>query len=185
MSGIALSGRYAKALFELAKADNSSDKVEADLLQLIKVVDNSKELTALLKNPAVSRASVSKVMAEVLKKLGASDLSVKFILMTTQNGRVKYLTEIVKAFSALMMKSRGEEYAYVTTAEKLKDSQIKEVEKALGSALGSKIKAVASVNDEILGGVIVRIGSKMLDASLSGQLSKLSVINRKAIANLN
>lgn len=185
MSGLALAGRYAKALFELATKDKSSEKVEADLLQLIKAVSESPALAATLKNPSISKNSLSKVMSELLKKLNANGLSITFIMIVTQNGRIKYLTEIVDAYSNLMMKSRGEEYAYVTTATKLQEKQVKEVEKTLGAALGNKIKAVVAVNDEILGGIIVRIGSKMLDASLSGQLGKLSVINRKAIANLN
>jgi len=185
MSGLALAGRYAKALFELAAKDSSSDKVEADLLQLMNTVNDSPNLKAALKNPSLSKKSMSKLMSDLLKKLGASSLATTFIMVVVQNGRIKYLSEIVSAYSTLMMKGRGEELAYVTTATPLKTAQIQEVEKAIGTALGSRIKAVVSVNDEVLGGIIVRIGSKMLDASISGQLGKLSVINRKAIANLN
>jgi F-type H+-transporting ATPase subunit delta len=185
MSVLALAGRYAKALFELAAQDGSSEKVEADLLQLMKIINESPALGNILKNPAISKGSLAKVLSELLRRMGASGFSTRFVMILIQNGRVKYLAEVTAEFSGLMMKKRGEENAYITTASTLKDSQVHEVEQALGKVLGSKIKAVIAVNDEILGGIIVRIGSKMLDASVSGQLERLSILNRKAIANLN
>lgn len=185
MSGLALAGRYAKALFELAQKSNSLDKVEDDLNQLIKVVDISPELALALNNPVISKSNIEGALFEVLKKLGANKLTVNFINVLVQNGRTKSLAQVVQSYSNLMMQSRGEENAYVTTATTLSSKQIADIEKTLGSALGSKVKAVMAVNDGILGGIIVRIGSKMLDASLSGQLDKLAVLNKKAIANLN
>lgn len=185
MSGLALAGRYAKALFELAAKDNSFDNVEKDLAQLVKAVAENNDLATVLKNPSISKTQVMNLLSLLLKKMGAGKLSENFVRVVVSNGRAKYLAEIVSAYSVLTMQRRGEEFAYVTTATKLGEKQVGEIEKTIGSSLGKKIKAVVAVNDEILGGIIVRIGSKMLDASLSGQLVKLSNINRKAIANLN
>jgi F-type H+-transporting ATPase subunit delta len=185
MSGIALAGRYAKALFELAEKKKLLDKVEGDLEQLMKVVGESQELAGVLGNPVVSKNNVAAVVCAVLNKLGANEITVDFLNILAQNGRIKYLSEIVESYSNLMMKNRGEEYAYITTAKKLKSDKVAIIEGTLGKALGSKIKVVTAVNDNILGGMIVRIGSKMLDASVVGQLDKLAMLNKKAIAALN
>ncbi len=185
MSYAGLAGRYAKALFELAEKNNSLDKVESDLTQLIKAVEGSSELSKTILNPVISKSNLSGVITEILKKLAATDLTVKFIGTLVQNGRIIHLAEIVDAYFGLMMQSRGEEKAYITTASTLNPEQVKEIENTLGKALGNKIKAVVAVNEEILGGIVVRIGSKMLDASLSGQLEKLAMLNKKAIADLN
>ena len=185
MSGSNLAGRYAKALFELAEKNKSLDKVEGDLTQLMKTVENSAELSAAITNPVISKHDLSGVMLQILKKLDAANLTINFIGVLVQNGRIRHLAEVASAYFGLMMQSRGEENAYVITASGLQANQVADIEKTLGAALGNKIKAVVSVNDEILGGIIVRIGSKMLDASLVGQLKTLALLNKKAIANLN
>ncbi len=185
MSGSNLAGRYAKALFELAEKNKSLDKVEGDLQQLMKAVEGSLVLRGAILSPVISKSNLSGVMAEILKRLAANSLTINFIGVLVQNGRIKHLAEVASAYLGLMMQSRGEEEAYVTTASSLDAKQIVDIENTLGKAMGHKIKAVMAVNDEILGGIIVRIGSKMLDASLSGQLEALALLNKKAIANLN
>lgn len=185
MSGSNLAGRYAKALFELADKNSASEKVEGDLVRLIETLSSSPALKHTLKNPAVSKRSLEGVMGEILKKLGAHKLTLSFLLVVVRNGRVKSLEEIAFAYTNLMMQSRGEEVAYVTTASALQPAQITEVEKTIGQAFGSKIKAVLAVNDEILGGIIVRVGSKMLDASVSGKLDAFASLSKKNVANLN
>lgn len=185
MSGSSLEGRYAKALFELASKNKTSEKIEADLTQLLKAISESEALAQAIKNPAISKSSMLKVILEILKKQVADKLTVDFVGVLVQNGRVVNIAEVVNSYSALMMQSRGEEKAYVTTATKLENGQIEELEKTLGKALGNKIKAEVVVDDAIIGGIIVRIGSKMLDASISGQLEKLAMLNKKAIADLN
>jgi F-type H+-transporting ATPase subunit delta len=84
-----------------------------------------------------------------------------------------------------MMQSRGEHAAYITVASALSDGQIADIEVALAAASGKKIKAIVSVDDEILGGIVVRIGSKMLDASVAYQIDKFAELSRKAVMNLN
>lgn len=185
MSGSNLAGRYAKALFELADKNAVSEKVEADLASLIEAVNANPSLKHTLKNPAVSKLSVEKVLGEILKKLSVNKLTSSFLLVVVRNGRIKSLAEIAFEYNHLMMQSRGEEVAYVTTASALNAGQVSEVEKTIGKAFGSKIKAVLAVNDEILGGIIVRVGSKMLDASVSGKLDAFAVASKKNVANLN
>lgn len=185
MSGSSLEGRYAKALFELAEKKKTSDKVEADLVQLLKAIADSSALDQAIKNPAISKTSLLKVVAEILKKQGADKLTSDFVGVLVQNGRVRSVGQVVNAYSSLMREARGEEKAYVTTASSLDKKQVEELEKTLGKALSNRIKAEVSVNESIIGGMIVRIGSKMLDASISGQLEKLAILNKKAIAELN
>ena len=185
MSGTAIAGRYAKALFELAQNSKSLDVIEGDFAGLMSAIEASPELRGALNNPVISKENIETVLQQILKKIGANKLTVNFINILVQNGRVKLLEEAISAYHVLMMQSRGEENAYVTTASELNSKQVAEIEKALGAAVGSKIKAVVTVNNEIIGGIIVRIGSKMLDASISGQLEKLALVNKKAIANLN
>jgi len=185
MSGLALAGRYAKALFELATKNKCLDAVEADLARLMKVVGDSSELSGVLSNPVISKSNVEAVLLEVLKKSGANKLTINFVNVLVQNGRIRHLAEVAEVYKSLMMNSRGEQSAYITAASALSANQVSDIEKALGSSFGKKIKAVVAVNDEILGGVIVRIGSKMLDASVASQLNKLAILNKKAIANLH
>ena len=185
MSSANLAGRYAKALFELSSNKKLLDKVESDLENLVAAIEGSEPLQTAILNPVISKSDLSKVMAALLQKLSVTDLTANFIKVLVQNGRVKYIQSVAAAYFELMMQSRGEEKAYVTTASSLQAKQIKDIEKSLGGALGRKIKAVVKVEEEILGGIIVRVGSKMLDASLSGQLKTLAAMNKKAIANLN
>ncbi len=185
MSGLALAGRYAKALFELATKNKSNAQVATDLQQLAGAVAALPQLKAALLNPVISKNTIGQILAQILEKLKANKLTINFVSVLVQNGRIKNLVEIAAAYESLMMQTRGEENAYITTAAKLDTVQISEIEKALSSALGNKIKAIVAVNEEILGGIIVRIGSKMLDSSLSGKLNKLAVQGRQAMAGLD
>ena len=185
MSGLALAGRYAKALFALAQKNKCSDKVEGDLLQLMKVVGSSGDLYGVLHNPLISKRNIESLLAEVLGKCAANKLTINFINVLVENGRIKYLLEVVDFYKNLMMQSRGEHAAYITVASALSDGQIADIEVALAAASGKKIKAIVSVDDEILGGIVVRIGSKMLDASVAYQIDKFAELSRKAVMNLN
>lgn len=185
MSGSDLAGRYAKALFELAEKNSLSDKVEGDLKHLLETISANESLQHTLHNPSVSKHSIAGIMEEILKKLGVTSLTNNFILVVVRNGRVKSLKDIIDSYKAIMMHSRGEEIAHITTASALQPKQVSDIEQTIGKALGSKIKAVTAVNDEILGGIIVRIGSKMLDASVLGQIEAFAAMSKKSVANLN
>lgn len=185
MSGLALAGRYAKALFELAEKNKSSAQIEGDLQQLLRVVNEVPELHAAINNPAISKTVIDGVMSQILNKSGANKLTVSFISVLVQNNRIKYLASVVASYVNIMMQNRSEENAFITTSTPLNQKQITEIEQSLSKALGHKIKPVTAVNADLLGGIVVRIGSKMLDASISGQLNRMEVLNKKAIANLH
>jgi F-type H+-transporting ATPase subunit delta len=185
MSGLAIASRYAKALFELAKNNNRLDVIEADLAQLMQTISGSKDLREVLSNPVVSKNNIMAVVTSILNKSGANELTVNFLSILVKNGRIKNVAEVVEFYNGLMMQGRGEEIANITSAYPLGKNQVADIETSLGVSFGKKIKAVVNLDQEILGGVIVRVGSKMLDASIVCQLNKLAMLNKEAVANLN
>lgn len=183
MSKSVLTGRYAKSIFDLANDNNALAKVENNLLALGRILDSSAELENILKNPAVSRNSQAAVMGDILKKADADDLTCKFINLLVKNGRISFLRGIIGDYVALAEGHRGELIAEVTSAVALNSKQISSIEESLGKSLQKKVRVHPKVNEEIIGGLIVRIGSKMLDASVLGKLNDLEYISKQAVAN--
>lgn len=185
MVGSILAGRYAKALFELAEQKGASEKVEEDLARVLAVLKSSTSLCGVIKNPAVSKNKLVSIMQGICIKLSTDKLTGDFIGVVARNGRIRIFTKVIEEYFDLMMRKRGEERAYVTAAKNLSADQVAQIEEALGRSLGRNIKAEISVNEKILGGIVVRVGSSMLDASLAGQLEKLAILSKRAVAILD
>ncbi len=185
MSIAQLANRYAKALFDLAEKSGKTNNVESDLGSILNTAQSSSLLLSFVKNPTFSKSTKESVMVAISKRTNADKLTVNFIRLLARNGRLDKLPEIINSYISLMMNSRGEEFAHITTASPLKDFELRNIEESLSKSIKKKVIAQVSVNDSILGGVVVRMGSVMLDASLSGKLEKLTVLSKKAVANLN
>lgn len=174
ISGAAgLAGRYATALYELADADKQLDQVAGDLAQVQAMIDGSDDLVRLIRSPVISRDNQTKAMAAVLEQAEISELTRKFVGTVSQNRRLFALPAMIREFRSLLAKRRGEVTAEVTSAQKLTQKQQKAIESALKKAIGSAVAVEASVDQSLLGGLVVKVGSRMIDSSVKTKLQQL------------
>jgi F-type H+-transporting ATPase subunit delta len=168
-----LAGRYANALFELAQDQKAVDAVSADLASLRRAMETSPDLTRLVRSPVFSAADHAKALKAILDKMGANTLTSKFVLLLAQKRRLFVLTQIMAAYEHLVAKSRGETEAEVTAARALSDAEITELKSALKSGLGKEPRLHSKIDPTLLGGLIVKVGSRMIDSSLRTKLDGL------------
>jgi F-type H+-transporting ATPase subunit delta len=169
-----LQGRYASALFDLASDQGFVTAVESDLDRLGEAMKGSPDLAALIRNPKVSREDTASAMSAVGDLLGFSALTKNFIGVLAANRRLAKLPEIVRAFAAIAAAQRGEVTAEVTSAHPLNDDQVTQLAQKLKVREGKEVKIKASVDPEILGGLVVRIGSRQIDSSIRTRLNTLA-----------
>lgn len=169
-----LQGRYASALFDLASEQGSVTAVENDLEALGEALKGSPEFAALIRNPKISRDDSARAMDAVAGVLGFSALTKNFIGVLAANRRLAKLPEIVRAFAAIAAAQRGEVTAQVTSAHPLNDDQVTRLAQKLKVREGKEVKIKASVDPEILGGLVVRIGSRQIDSSIRTRLNTLA-----------
>lgn len=169
-----LQGRYAAALYDLAAENKAVSAVESDLEKLGAAILGSEDLSALIRNPQIGRDAAAGAMAGVAKVLGLSALTQNFLGVLAANRRLAKLPEIVRAFAAIAAATRGEVKAEVTSAHPLSDAQMKALAAKLKAREGKDVKLTATVDPEILGGLIVRIGSTQIDSSIRTRLNTLA-----------
>jgi F-type H+-transporting ATPase subunit delta len=169
-----LQGRYASALFDLASEKGVVTAVESDLDTLGEALKGSEDLTALIRNPKISRDATAKAIDAVAGVLGLSALTKNFLGVLAANRRLSALPEIVRAFAAIAAAQRGEVTAEVTSAHPLNDDQLAQLASKLKVREGKEVKIKASVDPEILGGLVVRIGSRQIDSSIRTRLNTLA-----------
>ena len=169
-----LAGRYASALFDLASEAGTVSAVEGDLERLDQAVRESGDFARLIRNPQISRGDAAKAIEAVAGVLGCSDLTRKFLGVLAGNRRLASLPEMVRAFFTIAANQRGEVSAEVTTAHALDDNQLNQLAEKLKIREGRSVKLHTRVDPEILGGLVVRIGSQMIDSSIRTRLNSLS-----------
>ena len=170
-----LAGRYANALFELAQDQKAIDAVSGDLASLRRALETSPDLARLVRSPVFSADDHAKALKAILEKMGAHALSSKFVLLLAQKRRLFILTHVIAAFESLLAKSRGETEAEVTAARALNDNEITELKSVLKSKLGKEPRLHSKIDPTLLGGLIVKVGSRMIDSSLRTKLDGLRV----------
>ena len=175
-----LSGRYATALFELACEANIIDAVAEDLSQLQGMIDESADLRRLIQSPLFSRESQSKAMAALTQRAGLSDVVCNTVGVISANRRLFALENIIRDFKTLVADHRGEVEAEIITAVPLSAGQCAALAVALKRAIGSSVSISMEVNPELLGGLVVRVGSRMVDSSLRTKLHKLQLAMKGA-----
>jgi F-type H+-transporting ATPase subunit delta len=169
-----LQGRYASALFDLASEQGFVTAVETDLEKLGEALKESPELAALIRDPKVSRDETARVMDGIAGVLGLSPITKNFLGVIAANRRLSALPDIVRAFAAIAAAQRGEVSAEVTSAHPLSDDQLAQLASRLKAREGKEVKLKASVDPEILGGLVVRIGSSQIDSSIRTRLNTLA-----------
>jgi F-type H+-transporting ATPase subunit delta len=168
-----LAGRYANALFELAQDQKAVDAVSGDLAGLRRALETSPDLARLVRSPVFSAEDHAKALKAILEKMGAHILSTKFVLLLAEKRRLFILTQAIASFESLVAKSRGETEAEVTSARPLNDNEIAELKNVLKSKLGKEPRLHSKIDPTLLGGLIVKVGSRMIDSSLRTKLDGL------------
>lgn len=173
VSGI--SGRYAVALFELADAANALKDIETDIVTLKAMIEDSADLRDLVVSPLYSRQNQQKGITKVAETGSFNDLTQKFLGTLAANRRLDQLLPIIASFEKLLAYHRGEVSAEVTSAQALSDAQLADLKEKLKSAIGRDVAIEADVDETLLGGLKVKVGSQMLDSSLKTKLDNLAI----------
>lgn len=169
-----LQGRYASALFDLASENGTVSAVETDLDNIGQAIRESDEFASLIRNPQVSREAAAGAMDGIAGVLGLSQLTKNFMGVLAANRRLSALPEIIRAFAAIAAAQRGEATAEVTSAHALSDDQVELLRQKLEVREGRSVKIRTSVDPELLGGLVVTIGSKRIDSSIRTRLNSLA-----------
>jgi len=175
-----LAGRYARALYDLAREEGRVDETAGELAGIVSLLDKSHELDLVLKSPLFSARQKMAALGEVLKRAGFRGLIVRFISIAARNNRLPVLREMARAFEDLRARDRGEIEALVISAQGLSSGQLERIRKNLGEAAGRKVRLVERHDPEILGGLIIKSGSRMIDTSMRTHLEKLRARMKEA-----
>lgn len=175
-----VAGRYAQALFDLASEQNGVAAVEADLRSLKAALADSRDLRTLVASPAFGAADKAKGLAAIAERGQFSPTTRKFLGLLAANSRASALAEVIRAFEALAARARGAVAAEVTTAVPLSAAQARGVAAALRQALGKEPEIATRVDPAILGGIRVKVGSRLFDASLRSKLDSLKFALKRA-----
>ena len=178
VSGV--SGRYATALFELAKDEKSVDAILADLNQFDALLADSADLKRLVRSPVFSAEVQMKALDAVMDKAGISGTSAKFLRVLTANRRLFAVSDVIRAFRALVANFKGEATAEVTVAEQLNDKNLDALKAALKTVTGKDVALNVKVDPSIIGGLVVKLGSRMVDSSLRTKLNSIKNAMKEA-----
>ena len=167
--------RYATALFDLAKDGNKLDQVGSDLGGLVRMMDDSRDLRRLIESPVITRADQSRGILAVAEKAGLDALTGRFLGVLAEHRRLFALPGIAKAFNTMLAAHKGEVAAEVVSAVKLGEADLETLQKSIAAFVGQAVTVETRVDPALLGGVVVRVGSRMLDASLRTKLQQLEM----------
>jgi F-type H+-transporting ATPase subunit delta len=170
-----LAQRYATALFELADERRALDQVAADLEKIGAMIADAPDLRRLLRSPVLKRAEQARALDAVLVQAGISDLTRQFSGLVAKNRRLFAFEDMVRGFRALLAQRRGEVTAEVASAVELSKQQLDAITDALKRTYGAKVAIAPRIDPSLLGGLVVRVGSRMIDASLRSKLHRLQI----------
>ncbi|MBI3438014.1 MAG: F0F1 ATP synthase subunit delta [Proteobacteria bacterium] len=173
-------GRYAQAVFELARDAKSTDAVEQDFAKFGAAWKESSDLRQVARSPLIAPEDKARALTAVAAKIGISDLGRKAIGVAALNRRAAELPAIAAAYRTLIARERGARQVEIVSARPLADSEKNAIIEAVGKSLGSKVEAETRVDDSLIGGFVVRAGSKQFDASVKAKLDTLRLALKSA-----
>ena len=179
----AVSERYASALLDLAAESKKLEKVESDLLDLQNMITSSDDLSSVLRSPAIKPEQHMRVLAEVSKKAKFQDMTANFLNVLAKNRRAYAIEAMITSIMEELAQRRGQVKARVESAKPLSAAQQKDITNNLKESLGPNVVLDCVVKPELIGGIIITIGSKMIDDSVARKLDRPKV--RMAKANEN
>jgi len=168
-----MAGRYASALFELASEERAIDQVKADLDRFDALIGDSSDLRRLVRSPAFTAEAQSRALAAVLEKAGIAGLAGRFLQVVSSNRRLFAVQDMIKGFRALVAQHKGEVSAEVTLAERPSDQHLDAIKSALNTITKKDVQVDVKVDPSIIGGLIVKLGSRMVDSSLRTKLNSI------------
>jgi len=175
-----MAGRYATALFELTLEANAVEAVQADLDRFDALVAESTDLTRLVRSPVFSAEEQLQALSAVLDRTGISGLAANFLKLAASNRRLFAVRDMISAFRTLVAQHKGEVTAEVTVAEPLKDQHVDALRAALKSVTGKDVDLDIKIDPAILGGLVVKLGSRMVDSSLRTKLNGIKHAMKEA-----
>ncbi|MCL6684246.1 F0F1 ATP synthase subunit delta [Sphingomonas alba] len=170
-----LAGRYASALFDLARDERQIESVSKSLDTVKAALAESADFKAITSSPLINRAEASKAIAATSGSLKLDPLTRRFLGVLAKNGRLSQLDSVIRIFARLAAEHRGETTAEVTSAFPLNDDQLAALKGRLKVNAGTDVAIDAKVDPSILGGIVVRLGSQMIDASIKTKLNTLAL----------
>jgi len=179
-SGDIVSDRYASALYDLAAEKKLVDPVLEDLSNLKNILKDNKELSLVVKSPLITSIDKLNIFESLLKKINANELTSTFLKVIEKNKRFSNLASIITQFMNINSQKRGDVLADITSADELNDDQKNNITNQLKSILGDKLSLSFDVDKNIMGGLIVKVGSKMIDTSLANKINKLKIAMKGA-----
>ena len=176
-----MAGRYARALFELALEAKSVDAVKTDIEKFDAMLAESPDLLRLVRSPVYGAEERARALAAVLAKAEITGLAANFLMFVTANRRLFAVRDIIRDFRKLVARWKGEVTAEVTAAEKLSDTHLEAIKSALKAITGEKtVDLHVKIDPEIIGGLMVKLGSRMVDSSLRTKLNSIKHAMKEA-----
>ena len=172
--------RYAGALFDLARESNSVESIEHALDKFLGLLRDSNDLRRFVLSPMFSTADQEQGLSAILKSIGITGLARDFLLVLAKNRRLFAVENVIKAYKSHCAKARGEVEAEVISAVPLTNAQTQDLTDTLRQKLGKTPRLTATVDPKLLGGLIVRVGSQMIDTSLRTKLKNLEKVMKEA-----
>jgi len=173
-------GRYALALFELAQEGKKVALVGKDLDLFAAIVEKSEDMNRMVKSPVFGVAEQISAVEAILARAKISGIAANFIKLAAQNRRLYAILDMVRGYRSLVAQAKGEITAEVTSAQKLSTAQITKIKTSLKAAVGQDVQLITNVDSGILGGLIVKVGSRMVDNSLSTKLQSMKIAMKGA-----
>ena len=179
-SGDLISDRYASALYDLASEKKLVDTVLDDLLFIQSMIKNNKDLKLVIKSPLIKSNDKLVILQNILKSKKPNELSSTFLKVLSKNKRFQKTLDIISQFKNINAQKRGDVLADITSAENLSNEQQDNIKEQLRTILGDKLSLNYKVDEQIIGGLIIKVGSKMIDTSLSNKINKLKIAMKGA-----
>jgi len=168
-----IASRYARAIFELARESDALDRLEADMAALDALLAGNADFGTLIRSPLVSRVEAVKAIEALAPKLGLGDIVTRTLLLMATKGRLFVLPALVAEVRRLLAEAKGEITAEIVSAKALTKAQSEKLEKVLAKATGKNVKLDVAVDEDLIGGLVVKVGSKMVDGSIRSKLAAL------------
>jgi F-type H+-transporting ATPase subunit delta len=178
LAGVA--ARYAAALFDLAQETRATDAVKADLERFDALIEQTPDLARLVRSPVFSSEDQLKALAPILERSGISGLAAQFVKLSAANRRLFAIRDMVRAYRELVAREKGEATANVTVAEELKPEHLAALRAALKAVSGKEVDLDVKIDPAIIGGLVVKLGSRMVDASLRTKLNAMKHAMKEA-----
>jgi F-type H+-transporting ATPase subunit delta len=175
-----MAGRYATALFELALEQGAVDTTKVNLDRFDALVAEVADLARLLRSPVISADDQARALSAVLDGAGIDGLAANFLKLVATNRRLFAALDMVQAYRALVAKHRGEVDAEVTLADRPSEAQLMAIKDALAAVTGKNVQVKVKIDPSIIGGLVVKLGSRMVDSSLRTKLNAIKLAMKEA-----